>query len=139
MKIRRGPLVPDHVVVPGPNRKHLIVTLVAIVVVGAVIGFLYRGLSHPTDKDIPSVLLGKTARGFQVDWLQGQDLLGHATDPRGFSLADFKGRPLILNFWDTSCRGEALDLESSGRRTRIGASRFKIRLSVALQFTKPGT
>lgn len=105
----------QNVVIPGPNRKHLLATLAFVLVVAGIIGFFYRGLSHPADKNIPSAFLGKPAQTFQVAWLQGQQHLGHTADAKGFSLADFKGRPLILNFWASwcySCREEARDFEA---------------------------
>ncbi|MCX6129209.1 MAG: TlpA disulfide reductase family protein [Proteobacteria bacterium] len=105
----------DKVILPGAGRKHILTTLAFLVVAATVIGFFWRGLSHPADKNIPSALLGKTAQDFQVRWLQGQEHLGHIADAKGFSLADFKGRPLILNFWASwcySCREEARDFEA---------------------------
>lgn len=109
----------QRVVIPGPNRKHLIAVVAFLLVAAGVIGFFYRGLSHPADKNIPSAFLGKPALPFQVAWLQGQEILGHAPDSKGFSLADFKGRPLILNFWASwcySCREEARDFEAFWQR-----------------------
>lgn len=109
----------QRVVVPGPNRKHLITVTVFLVLSAGIIAFFYGGLSRPANKNIPSALLGKTAMPFEVAWLQGQENLGHTPDAKGFSLADFKGRPLILNFWASwcySCREEARDFEAFWRR-----------------------
>lgn len=105
----------DKVVIPGPNRKHLIATLFGISILVSVIGLLYRGLSHPADKNIPSALLGKPAHSFDVSWLQGRDILGIPGDTQRMTLDQFKGRPMVLNFfasWCYSCREEARDFEA---------------------------
>lgn len=132
------------VVIPGPNRKHILTTLAFVLVVAGIIGFFYRGLSHPADKNIPSAMLGKQAQPFQVSWLQGQEHLGHSPDAKGFSLADFKGRPLILNFWASwcySCREEARDFEAFWQRYKdkgiiVAGIAIQDSPEAALQFAK---
>jgi len=111
--------VNEKVVIPGANRKHVITTLIVVLGLAGIIGFFYRGLGHPPNKNIPSAMLNKQAQPFQATWLQGQEFLGHAPDAKGFSLADFKGRPMILNFWASwcySCREEAVDFEAFWQR-----------------------
>ena len=57
-------------------------------------------------KKVPSPLLGRPAPDFQVDELNGK---------QKFSLSEFKGKPVILNFWASwcaECRTEAIILEN---------------------------
>tara|TARA_B100000945_G_C20286966_1_gene551491 strand:+ start:394 stop:927 length:534 start_codon:yes stop_codon:yes gene_type:complete len=56
-------------------------------------------------KKVPSPLIGKPAPNFQVDELNGK---------QKFSLGEFKGKPIVLNFWASwcaECRTEAIILE----------------------------
>ncbi len=107
----------EKVVLPGPGKKAIIIGGVFVVVSMLFLSILWRGLNSDPNK-IPSALLDKEALGFQVKWVQGQE---HMTSPRpeGFSLAEFKGRPIILNFWASwcySCQAEAADFEAFWQR-----------------------
>ena len=56
-------------------------------------------------KKVPSPLMGKPAPDFRVDELNGE---------QKFSLSEFKGIPVVLNFWASwcaECRTEAVILE----------------------------
>ncbi|MFW7378847.1 MAG: TlpA family protein disulfide reductase [Oligoflexus sp.] len=97
---------------PQRNLRHILVTAGILLFSLVFIYFLVLGLRNdPTQ--IPSVLINKPAKEFTVQWLQGQEFLDHSTGET-FSLKDFKGRPIILNFWASwcySCRHEARDFE----------------------------
>jgi len=59
--------------------------------------------------EIPSAQIGLKAKSFRVTTFDG----------RAFSLEDFRGHPVILNFWASwciSCRQEAHLLEAAHRR-----------------------
>lgn len=97
---------------PPSKKRHLVVTLVMVAVFGLIIGFSFKGLFVNTTQ-IPSALLEKPAKDFKVAWIQGRQHLENS-NPEALTLADLKGRPVILNFWASwcvSCRQEALDLE----------------------------
>ena len=101
------------VTLPGAGRKQIILTLVFIVLGIGFISLLWHGLGTDPNK-VPSAFLGKRAQDFKATWLQGQEHLPGAL-PEGFKSADFKGRPMILNFWASwcySCRSEARDFEA---------------------------
>jgi cytochrome c biogenesis protein CcmG/thiol:disulfide interchange protein DsbE len=77
--------------------------------VAAMVALLAWALTRPAGQSGSSALLGKQARDFKVVLLSGGENLGSHV-----SLADFKGRPLIINFWASwcsSCRSEAQALE----------------------------
>lgn len=86
----------------------------AILIAGAIgtVALLTRGLFVNVQK-VPSALVGKDAAGFSVPALGGSG--------GTVNLADFKGKPVILNFWAswcTSCREEAEMLETFWQMSR---------------------
>lgn len=97
---------------PPSKKRHLTITLILVAVFAITIGFSFKGLFVNTTQ-IPSAQLEKPAKDFKVAWVQGREHLAQS-NPEALTLADLKGRPVILNFWASwcvSCRQEALDLE----------------------------
>ncbi len=73
------------------------------IVLGLIIILAFGFTTDP--KKVPSPLIGRTAPDFQVDELNGD---------KKFSLSEFKGLPIVLNFWASwcaECRTEAVILE----------------------------
>ncbi len=130
------------VVLPGPSKKQVWIGVLAIAIAVIFLATLYHGL-HSDPNKVPSALLDKQAHAFQVSWVQGQEHL-RSPRPEGFGLADFKGRPLILNFWASwcySCRSEAQDFEAFWQKYKdkgIGVAGIAIQDTpeAALQFAK---
>jgi len=94
------------------RRQHIIVSSVIVVAAAAFIGILSFGLTLDQSK-VPPANIGKAANPFTVTWVQGHEILPQAPES-GFTLADLKGHPLILNFWASwcvSCREEAHEFE----------------------------
>ncbi|MEY4632080.1 MAG: hypothetical protein RIQ81_2200 [Pseudomonadota bacterium] len=86
------------------TRRHRIISGILIAAAVATVALLTRGLFVNVQK-VPSALVGKEAAAFEVKGLG---------DGAPVSLANFKGKPVILNFWAswcTSCREEAEMLE----------------------------
>lgn len=94
------------------KKKRIIITVSVAGLCLLFLAVLRKGLDlNPSQ--IPSALLNKPALDFKARWLQGQEHLNHASGET-FSLKDFKGRGLILNFWASwcySCREEAHDFQ----------------------------
>ncbi len=106
----------DTVKIRPQGKRHLWVSIGIIVSALVLIYFLQHGLKT-NPNEVPSALINKPAKDFSVQWLQGQEFLNDTTST-SFSLHDFKGRPLILNFWASwcySCRAEARDFEAFWR------------------------
>ncbi len=81
-------------------------SFVGVSVCGLLIILLVYGLFYASNpKDIPSAQIGKAAKPFTITTFDG----------RKISLAQLRGKPVILNFWASwcvSCRKEAHILEA---------------------------
>ena len=78
--------------------------VVWMIVLGLIILLSFGFTTDP--KKIPSPLMGRPAPDFKVDELNGE---------QKFSLSEFKGIPIVLNFWASwcaECRTEAVILEN---------------------------
>jgi len=94
------------------NRKHVVTSISIAVVAILFIGILTYGLTLDQTK-VPAANINKTANNFTVAWVQGSEFVPGSTGET-FSLENFKGRPLVLNFWASwciACREEAVELE----------------------------
>lgn len=88
------------------KQRHRIISIVLLLSAIGTVALLTRGLFVNVQK-VPSALVGKAAANFEVPSIV----------PNGpaVNLAQFKGKPIILNFWAswcTSCREEAELLET---------------------------
>lgn len=95
------------------KRRHLQVTIGVLLGIVMVIGILSLGLYFDPSTST-NALLGKKANNFKVVQLQGEDSVD-LQQRKELSLSDFKGSPLILNFWASwcvSCRQEAAIMEA---------------------------
>ena len=95
------------------KRRHIQVTVGVLLGISLVIGILSLGLSFDPSTST-NALLGKKANSFKVLLLQ-DELDSRVQGRKELSLDDFKGSPLILNFWASwcvSCRHEAAIMEA---------------------------
>lgn len=130
------------VVLPGAGKRQKIFTVIFVIVAAVFLAVLWRGLRSDPNK-IPSAFLDKQALPFEVQWLQGQEHLA-SPRPEGFGMQDFKGKPLILNFWASwcySCRAEASDFEAFWQRYKdkgliVAGIAIQDSPEAALQFAK---
>ena len=75
-----------------------------MIVLGLIILLAFGFTTDP--KKVPSPLIGRPAPNFQFEELNGEQI---------FSLSEFKGIPIVLNFWASwcaECRTEAVILET---------------------------
>lgn len=93
------------------NKANILVGAAAVI---ALIGLLAWAMTRPSNYSGPSALLNKPAPNFQVTLLSGDEHVKSQV-AKQLSLEDFKGRPVIVNFWASwcsSCRSEAGELEA---------------------------
>ena len=96
--------------------KKLLAFVVALVAIAGIAAISFFGLQRGSpDRDIKSNLLGKTTFDFNLPvYERYQNEYGPT-----FKLSDYRGKPILLNFWATwciSCIQEAPMLESAWRR-----------------------
>ena len=77
-------------------------------------------------KKVPTPLMGRPAPDFQVDELNGE---------QKFSLSEFKGIPVVLNFWASwcvECRTEAVILENFFQKYGVNNKQL-VMIGIAIQ------
>ena len=91
--------------------KHIRFMTTGFILILLVMGILNKGLSLNPNTST-TALVGKKAKNFQVPLIQAS---GNLQKKQILTLEDFKGKPIILNFWASwcySCREEAAIVES---------------------------
>ena len=98
------------------------------VIILGIISLLAFGFT--TDpKKVPSPLIGRPAPDFYVEELNGE---------QKFSLSEFKGTPIVLNFWASwcaECRTEAIILEDFFQKYAVNKNQLVI-VGIAIQDSK---
>jgi len=95
-----------------------------VFVLGLVILLAFGFTTDP--KKIPSPLVGTPAPDFQIDELIGE---------HKFSLSEFKGIPIVLNFWASwcaECRTEAVILEKFFQKYGVNNKQL-VMIGIAIQ------
>ena len=95
-----------------------------VIVLGLIILLASGFTTDP--KKVPSPLMGRPAPDFQVDELNGE---------QKFSLSEFKGIPIVLNFWASwcaECRTEAVILENFFQKYGVNNKQL-VMIGIAIQ------
>ena len=95
-----------------------------VIVLGLIILLAFGFTTDP--KKVPSPLIGRPAPDFQVDELNGD---------QKFSLSEFKGIPIVLNFWASwcaECRTEAVILENFFQKYGVNNKQL-VMIGIAIQ------
>ena len=95
-----------------------------VIVLGLIILLAFGFTTDP--KKVPSPLMGRPAPDFQVDELNGE---------QKFSLSEFKGIPIVLNFWASwcaECRTEAVILENFFQKYGVNNKQL-VMIGIAIQ------
>ena len=93
-------------------------------VLGLIILLAFGFTTDP--KKVPSPLMGRPAPDFQVDELN---------EKQKFSLSEFKGIPIVLNFWASwcaECRTEAVILETFFQKYGVNNKQL-VMIGIAIQ------
>ena len=126
-----------------PKKSHWLTTSILICGVVLFILILAKGLTQDPNA-VPSTMIGKPARDFTVEVLQGGQFINVPQAGASFSLANFKGKPVVLNFWASwchSCRAEARELEAFWQKHRnegiiLAGIAIQDTVADAMQFAK---
>ena len=97
-----------------------------VIVLGLITLLAFGFTTDP--KKVPSPLLGRPAPDFQVNELNGE---------QKFSLSEFKGKPVVLNFWASwcaECRTEAVILEDFFQKYGVNKKQL-VMIGIAIQDT----
>ena len=95
-----------------------------VIVLGLITLLAFGFTTDP--KKVPSPLMGRPAPDFQVDELNGE---------QKFSLSEFKGIPIVLNFWASwcaECRTEAVILENFFQKYGVNNKQL-VMIGIAIQ------
>ncbi len=97
-----------------------------VIVLGLITLLAFGFTTDP--KKVPSPLLGRPAPDFQVNKLNGE---------QKFSLSEFKGKPVVLNFWASwcaECRTEAVIIEDFFQKYGVNKKQL-VMIGIAIQDT----
>ena len=97
---------------------------VLLIVMSLIILLAFGFTTDP--KKVPSPLIGRPAPDFQVGDLNGE---------QKFSLSEFKGIPIVLNFWASwcaECRTEAVILENFFQKYGVNNKQL-VMIGIAIQ------
>ena len=97
---------------------------VLLIVMSLIILLAFGFTTDP--KKVPSPLMGRPAPDFQVDELNGE---------QKFTLSEFKGMPIVLNFWASwcaECRTEAVILENFFQKYGVNNKQL-VMIGIAIQ------
>jgi len=95
-----------------------------VIVMGLIILLAFGFTTDP--KKVPSPLMGRTAPDFKVDELNGK---------HKFSLSEYKGIPIVLNFWASwcaECRAESVLLENFFQKYGVNNKKLVV-IGIAIQ------
>ena len=95
-----------------------------VIVLGLIILLAFGFTTDP--KKVPSPLIGRPAPNFQFEELNGEQI---------FSLSEFKGIPIVLNFWASwcaECRTEAVILENFFQKYGVNNKKLMM-IGIAIQ------
>jgi len=95
-----------------------------VILLGLIILLAFGFTTDP--KKVPSPLMGRPAPDFQVDELN---------EEQKFSLSEFKGIPIVLNFWASwcaECRSEAIILENFFQKYGVNNKKL-VMIGIAIQ------
>ncbi|MCL2179345.1 MAG: TlpA family protein disulfide reductase [Cystobacterineae bacterium] len=90
--------------------KRALLSLLALAALGLLFFALFKGFGK-NPREVPFQLLGQPAPAFSMHTLEGEEV----------SLQNFRGRPLIINFWSSwcgPCAEEAEVLEAAFRQRK---------------------
>ena len=118
----------------GHRKRHVAATLAGLIFVAALVVLLGKGLTlNPNSSG--NAFEDQEALDFKAKWIQGQELV-EGGDSAGFTLKEFRGKAVILNFWASwcvSCREEAKEMELFWQKYK---EQGVIVLGVAIQDTE---
>ncbi len=115
------------------QKNHFFAVFTIGIIGVCVIALLYIALGQ-NPKKVASALLGKQMPAFELSTLQKPSIVEYQPGET-FSSAEFKGRPLLINFWASwcvSCRQEAQELERLHRHFKDDL----LVVGIAIQDTK---
>ena len=95
-----------------------------MIVLGLIILLAFGFTTDP--KKVPSPLMGRPAPDFKINELNGE---------QKFSLSEFKGIPIVLNFWASwcaECRSEAIILENFFQKYGVNNKKL-VMIGIAIQ------
>ena len=95
-----------------------------MIVLGLIILLAFGFTTDP--KKVPSPLMGRPAPDFKINELNGE---------QKFSLSEFKGIPIVLNFWASwcaECRTEAVILETFFQKYGVNNKQL-VMIGIAIQ------
>ncbi len=85
------------------KNKNLLILILAFVLILGIALFLYTRLGSSTEPGQLSTQPAAPSEGTEPPKVPAQDFTVYDADGKAVKLSDFRGKPVVLNFWSSNC------------------------------------
>ena len=85
------------------KNKNLLILILAFVLILGIALFLYTRLGNEADPGQLNTQPAAPSEGTEPPKVPAEDFTVYDADGKAVKLSDFRGKPVVLNFWSSKC------------------------------------